>query len=122
MRCADCTRLCLLQQQIDDLQKHLAQTALGGTEQARQKHVSRGKLLPRDRVEQLLDPGTPFLELSPLAAQGLYDGESPGAGLITGIGRISGVECVIVCNVATAKGGTYYPLTVKKHLRAQEIA
>jgi 3-methylcrotonyl-CoA carboxylase beta subunit len=111
-----------MQAQIDDLQKHLAQTALGGTEQARQKHVGRGKLLPRDRVEQLLDPGTPFLELSPLAAHGLYNNESPGAGLITGIGRISGVECVIVCNDATVKGGTYYPLTVKKHLRAQEIA
>ena len=111
-----------MQAQIDDLQKHLAQTALGGTEQARQKHVGRGKLLPRDRVEQLLDPGTPFLELSPLAAHGLYNNESPGAGLITGIGRISGIECVIVCNDATVKGGTYYPLTVKKHLRAQEIA
>jgi 3-methylcrotonyl-CoA carboxylase beta subunit len=111
-----------MQAQIDELQKNLERTALGGSEQARQKHVSRGKLLPRDRVEQLIDPGTPFLELSPLAAQGLYDDESPGAGLITGIGRISGVECVIVCNVATAKGGTYYPLTVKKHLRAQEIA
>ncbi|CAN1483411.1 COG4799 Acetyl-CoA carboxylase, carboxyltransferase component (subunits alpha and beta) [Burkholderiaceae bacterium] len=111
-----------MQAQIDDLQKQLEQTALGGTEQARQKHVGRGKLLPRDRVEQLLDPGTPFLELSPLAAHGLYNGESPGAGLITGIGRISGVECVIVCNDATVKGGTYYPLTVKKHLRAQEIA
>jgi len=111
-----------MQVQSDDLQKQLAQTALGGTEQARQKHISRGKLLPRDRVEQLLDPGTPFLELSPLAALGLYSGESPGAGLITGIGRISGVECVIVCNDATVKGGTYYPLTVKKHLRAQESA
>jgi len=111
-----------MQAQIDDLQKQLEHTALGGTEQARQKHVGRGKLLPRERVEQLLDPGTPFLELSPLAAHGLYNGESPGAGLITGIGRISGVECVIVCNDATVKGGTYYPLTVKKHLRAQEIA
>ncbi len=111
-----------MQTQIDDLQKQLAQTALGGAEQARQKHISRGKLLPRDRVEQLLDSGTPFLELSPLAAFGLYNGESPGAGIITGIGRISGVECVIVCNDATVKGGTYYPLTVKKHLRAQEIA
>ncbi len=111
-----------MQAQIDDLQKRLAQTALGGAEQARQKHISRGKLLPRDRVEQLLDSGTPFLELSPLAAFGLYNGESPGAGIITGIGRISGVECVIVCNDATVKGGTYYPLTVKKHLRAQEIA
>ena len=111
-----------MQAHIDDLQKQLAQTALGGAEQARQKHISRGKLLPRDRVEQLLDSGTPFLELSPLAAFGLYNGESPGAGIITGIGRISGVECVIVCNDATVKGGTYYPLTVKKHLRAQEIA
>ena len=111
-----------MQVQIDELQAKLAQTALGGSEQARQKHVSRGKLLPRDRVEHLLDPGTPFLELSALAAEGLYNGESPGAGLITGIGRVAGVECVIVCNDATVKGGTYYPMTVKKHLRAQEIA
>ncbi|WP_233235968.1 carboxyl transferase domain-containing protein [Bordetella sp. LUAb4] len=108
--------------QLDTVRAHMARTAQGGGEQARAKHVARGKLLPRDRVEQLLDPGTPFLELSPLAAHGMYGDEAPGAGLITGIGRIAGVECVIVCNDATVKGGTYYPLTVKKHLRAQEIA
>jgi 3-methylcrotonyl-CoA carboxylase beta subunit len=111
-----------MQTLIDDLYAQLARTAWGGGDQARAKHVARGKLLPRDRVEQLLDPGTPFLELSPMAAHDMYDGEAPGAGLITGIGRISGQECVIVCNDATVKGGTYYPLTVKKHLRAQEIA
>ena len=83
--------------------------------------MARGKLLPRDRVEQLIDPGSPFLELSPMAAHGMYEGEAPGAGVITGIGRVSGTECVIVCNDATVKGGTY-PMTVKKHLRAQEIA
>jgi len=108
--------------QLDTVREHMARTALGGGEQARAKHVARGKLLPRDRVEQLLDPGTPFLEFSPLAAHGMYGDEAPGAGLITGIGRIAGVECVIVCNDATVKGGTYYPITVKKHLRAQEIA
>ncbi len=86
------------------------------------KHLARGKLLPRDRIAQLLDPGTPFLELSQLAAFGMYNDEAPGAGVITGIGRIAGQECVIVCNDATVKGGTYYPVTVKKHLRAQEIA
>src|SRR5207237_9846185 len=89
---------------------------------ARTRHAARGKLLPRDRVERLLDPGSPFLELSPLAANGMYDGDIHGAGIITGIGRVSGRECVIVCNDATIKGGTYYPVTVKKHLRAQEIA
>jgi 3-methylcrotonyl-CoA carboxylase beta subunit len=96
--------------------------ALGGPEASRTRHVARGKLLPRERVEALLDPGSPFLELSPLAAHGLYGNEVPGAGLITGIGRVSGIECVIVANDATVKGGTYYPVTVKKHLRAQEIA
>jgi 3-methylcrotonyl-CoA carboxylase beta subunit len=111
-----------MQVQLDDLAQQLAQTALGGNEAARAKHMMRGKLLPRERVERLLDPGSPFLELSPMAAHGMYDGEAPGAGLITGIGRISGLECVIVCNDATVKGGTYYPMTVKKHLRAQEIA
>ncbi len=111
-----------MQVQIDDLQKQLERTALGGSEAARAKHVARGKLLPRDRVEQLIDPGTAFLELSGLAAHGMYNNESPSAGIITGIGRVSGTECVIVCNDATVKGGTYYPLTVKKHLRAQEIA
>ena len=96
--------------------------ALGGSEKSRERHVSRGKLLPRDRVDTLLDPGSPFLEISPLAANGLYDDECPGAGVIAGIGRVSGRECVIVANDATVKGGTYYPMTVKKHLRAQEIA
>ena len=112
----------IMQALIADLRQKLQQTALGGTESSRQRHLARGKLLPRERVERLLDPGTPFLELSPLAAQDVYDNESPGAGIITGIGRVAGVECVIVCNDATVKGGTYYPLTVKKHLRAQEIA
>lgn len=108
--------------QIDDLRTQLARTARGGSDSARAKHLARGKLLPRERVERLLDPGTPFLELSPLAAHDIYDNASPGAGIITGIGRVAGVECVIICNDATVKGGTYYPLTVKKHLRAQEIA
>ena len=107
---------------VDDLQKQLAKTALGGSHSARARHVGRGKLLPRDRVERLVDPGTPFLELSPMAAHNVYDNAAPGAGLITGIGRVAGAECMIVCNDATVKGGTYYPLTVKKHLRAQEIA
>lgn len=107
---------------VDELKKKLAQAALGGNERSRERHVSRGKLLPRDRVDSLLDQGSPFLELSPLAANGLYDDECPGAGVITGIGRVSGRECVIVANDATVKGGTYYPMTVKKHLRAQEVA
>jgi 3-methylcrotonyl-CoA carboxylase beta subunit len=112
---------------VDDLKAKIAQTAFGGGEAARAKHTARGKLLPRDRVQMLLDPGTPFLELSPLAALNMYpdrDGSdsAPCAGVITGIGRVSGVDCIIVCNDATVKGGTYYPMTVKKHLRAQEIA
>ena len=107
---------------VDDLRRKLAATALGGGEEARKKHLARGKLLPRDRVERLLDPGSPFLEFSPLAAHGMYDDAAPGAGIITGIGRVAGQECVIVCNDATVKGGTYYPITVKKHLRAQEVA
>lgn len=112
---------------VDDLNAKLAQIALGGGEAPRAKHLARGKLLPRDRVEMLLDPGTPFLEIAPLAALNVYkekDGtdSAPGAGVVAGIGRINGVECMIVCNDATVKGGTYYPLTVKKHLRAQEIA
>jgi len=106
----------------DDLAQQLERVAAGGGERARERHVGRGKLLPRERVDRLLDPGAPFLELSPLAAHGLYDDEAPGAGIITGIGRVSGRECVIVANDATVKGGTYYPMTVKKHLRAQEIA
>jgi 3-methylcrotonyl-CoA carboxylase beta subunit len=107
---------------VDDLRAKVAELARGGGEEARQKHLSRGKLLPRERVQRLLDPGTPFLELSQLAAYGMYDNAAPGAGLITGIGRVSGQECMIVCNDATVKGGTYYPISVKKHLRAQEIA
>ncbi len=107
---------------VAELRAKLAAAALGGPPRARERHVSRGKLLPRERVDGLLDPGSPFLELSPLAADGMYDHESPGAGIITGIGRVSGRECVIVANDATVKGGTYYPVTVKKHLRAQEVA
>lgn len=113
--------------QVDDLNATLAKVALGGGEVTRARHVARGKLLPRDRVQMLLDPGTPFLELGPLAAYAMYpdrDGSdsAPCAGVITGIGRVNGVDCMIVCNDATVKGGTYYPMTVKKHLRAQEVA
>jgi 3-methylcrotonyl-CoA carboxylase beta subunit len=107
---------------VAELRSRVARAALGGGEAARARHLARGKLLPRERIELLIDPGVPFLELSQLAATGLYGDEAPGAGLITGIGRISGRECLIVCNDPTVKGGTYYPLTVKKHLRAQEIA
>ncbi len=112
---------------VADLNAQIAKAAHGGGDAARAKHTGRGKLLPRDRVQMLLDPGTPFLELSPLAALGLYpdrDGtdSAPCAGVIAGIGRVSGVDCMIVCNDATVKGGTYYPMTVKKHLRAQEVA
>ena len=112
---------------VSDLRDRVARASLGGGEPARDKHLARGKLLPRDRVDSLLDPGSPFLEFSPLAGCGVYqdpDGTdaAPGAGLITGIGRVSGQLCVVVCNDATVKGGTYFPLTVKKHLRAQEIA
>jgi 3-methylcrotonyl-CoA carboxylase beta subunit len=107
---------------VDDLNAKLARIAQGGGDGPRAKHLARGKLLPRDRVEMLLDPDTPFLEVAPLAALGMYNGDAPGAGLIAGIGRVSGVDCMIVCNDATVKGGTYYPMTVKKHLRAQEIA
>jgi 3-methylcrotonyl-CoA carboxylase beta subunit len=107
---------------VDDLNAKLAKVAQGGGDAARAKHVARGKLLPRERVEMLLDPDTSFLEVAPLAALGLYDGAAPGAGLIAGIGRVAGVECMVVCNDATVKGGTYFPMTVKKHLRAQEIA
>ena len=107
---------------VEQLRVKLAAAALGGPERARTRHVDRGKLLPRDRVDGLLDPGSPLLEIAPLAADGMYDDECPGAGIITGIGRVSGRECMIVANDATVKGGTYYPITVKKHLRAQEIA
>jgi 3-methylcrotonyl-CoA carboxylase beta subunit len=106
----------------EELRARVAQAALGGPERSRERHTARGKLLPRQRVERLLDPGSPFLEIGQLAANGLYDGEVPGAAVIAGIGRVSGRQCMIVANDATVKGGTYYPLTVKKHLRAQEIA
>jgi 3-methylcrotonyl-CoA carboxylase beta subunit len=111
-----------MQALVDDLRAHCERIALGGGQAARDKHVARGKLLPRERVNQLLDPGTPFLEFSALAAFDMYDNAAPAAGVITGIGRVNGQECVIVCNDATVKGGTYFPLSVKKHLRAQEIA
>jgi 3-methylcrotonyl-CoA carboxylase beta subunit len=111
-----------MQALVDELHKHLQRIALGGDEKARDRHLKHGKLLPRERLQQLLDPGSPFLELSQLAAYQVYDDVVPAAGIITGIGWVSGVECVIVVNDATVKGGTYYPLTVKKHLRAQEIA
>ncbi|MCW2850383.1 MAG: Propionyl-CoA carboxylase [Nocardioides sp.] len=107
---------------VADLRERLASARLGGSEAARAKHTDRGKLLVRDRVDALLDPGSPFLELSPLAATGMYGGAVPSAGVVTGIGRVSGRECVIVANDATVKGGTYYPMTVKKHLRAQTVA
>ena len=107
---------------VEDLRTKAAEVSLGGGESARAKHTARGKLLPRDRVGHLLDPGTAFLEVGQLAAHGMYDNEAPSAGVITGIGRVQGVECMIVANDATVKGGTYYPMTVKKHLRAQEIA
>ncbi|WP_131110204.1 carboxyl transferase domain-containing protein [Sulfuricystis thermophila] len=114
-----------LQALVDDLREKSAlvgRHGAGGSEEARAKHLARGKLLVRDRIDGLLDPGAPFLEIAPLAAWGLYDNEVPAAGLVAGIGRVCGVECMIVANDATVKGGTYYPLTVKKHLRAQEIA
>ncbi|MBL0373299.1 methylcrotonoyl-CoA carboxylase [Rhizobium sp. KVB221] len=107
---------------VDDLRAKVGEIAMGGGEKARARHLSRGKLLPRDRIDGLLDPGTPFLELSQFAAYKVYDEPVPAAGILTGIGRVSGRECVVVVNDATVKGGTYYPLTVKKHLRAQEIA
>ena len=105
-----------------ELAERLARAAAGGGESYRQRHAARGKLLPRERVDRLCDPGSPFLELSPLAAEDLYDGAAPGAGMITGVARVEGREVVVVANDATVKGGTYYPMTVKKHLRAQEIA
>jgi 3-methylcrotonyl-CoA carboxylase beta subunit len=111
-----------MQVQVDDLKSTLAHIAQGGGAKSCERHISRGKLLPRERVEGLLDPGSPFLELSALAAHDVYGEEVPAAGIITGIGRVSGQECIIVANDATVKGGSYYPLTVKKHLRAQTIA
>src|SRR5450755_35628 len=111
-----------LQRQVDDLRAKATAIAHGSDAKSRDRHVARGKLLPRDRVDGLLDPGTPFLEIGQLAAYGMYDGEAPAAGMIAGIGRVHGQDCMIVANDATVKGGTYYPMTVKKHLRAQEIA
>ena len=111
-----------LRELVADLRARLATARRGGSDAARTKHTDRGKLLVRDRVDRLLDPGSPFLELSPLAATGMYDDAVPSAGIVTGIGRISGRECVVVANDATVKGGTYYPITVKKHLRAQAVA
>ncbi|MDZ3823704.1 MAG: carboxyl transferase domain-containing protein [Pseudoxanthomonas sp.] len=107
---------------VEDLRAQMAAAAEGGGAKAREKHTARGKLLPRERIRALLDPGSPFLELSPLAAHGMYDGAAPGAGVVTGIGRVAGTEVMVVANDATVKGGTYFPVTVKKHLRAQEIA
>ena len=107
---------------VDDLRHRVSQAALGGPKDSRDRHVARGKLLPRDRVERLLDVGSPFLEVGQLAAGGLYDGEAPGAGLIAGVGRVAGRETMVLANDATVKGGAYFPITVKKHLRAQEIA
>jgi 3-methylcrotonyl-CoA carboxylase beta subunit len=107
---------------VDDLKSEFAKVAEGGGEKARAKHTERGKLLPRERIRALLDPGSPFLEFSALAAHGMYESQAPSAGIITGVGRVSGVETLVIANDATVKGGTYFPMTVKKHLRAQEIA
>ncbi|HEV8152975.1 MAG TPA: carboxyl transferase domain-containing protein, partial [Solirubrobacteraceae bacterium] len=107
---------------IADLERRLERVRAGGGPKAVERHVARGKLPVRERVERLCDPGAPFLELSPLAAEELYGGDAPGAGMVTGIGLIEGRRCVVVANDATVKGGTYYPMTVKKHLRAQEVA
>src|SRR5262245_31612040 len=114
-----------MQSLVDDLRARtavLTAAGAGGDERSIARHRERGKLPVRERIDRLLDPGTAFLELSPLAANGMYDDEAPGAGIVTGIGRIEGTTCVVVANDATVKGGTYYPMTVKKHLRAQEIA
>src|SRR5881398_2777417 len=107
---------------VDELRGRLEAVRRGGSASARRKHLDRGKMLVRDRVDRLLDTGSPFLELSPLAATGMYDDAVPAAGVVTGVGRVGGREVVVVANDATVKGGTYYPITVKKHLRAQEIA
>ncbi|WDF34374.1 carboxyl transferase domain-containing protein [Arthrobacter agilis] len=110
------------QELVDELRTRLAATALGGPQRSRERHTARGKLLPRERIDQLLDDGSPFLEIAPLAANGMYDDECPGAGVIAGIGLVHGRHVLVISNDATVKGGTYYPMTVKKHLRAQEIA
>src|SRR6478735_2190983 len=106
----------------NELKKKIEKVRLGGGDDAVKKHKARKKLLPRERIEKILDPGSPFLELSALAADAVYDEDVPGAGMVTGIGLVHGVECLFVANDATVKGGTYFPLTVKKHIRAQEIA
>jgi 3-methylcrotonyl-CoA carboxylase beta subunit len=111
-----------LQTLVADLREKLTMLAAGGGEAARAKHTARGKLLPRERVQRLLDAGSPFLEVGGLAGYGMYNNDAPCGGVIAGIGRVAGIECMVVCNDATVKGGTYYPITVKKHLRAQEIA
>ena len=111
-----------MQAQVDDLKEKLQTIKLGGGEKSRDRHTARGKLLVRDRVAALVDPGSPFLELSQLAAMDVYGEDVHAAGIITGVGRVNGQECMIVANDATVKGGSYYPLTVKKHLRAQAIA
>src|SRR5262249_16885425 len=107
---------------VADLRARLAQVKLGGGAEAVRRHLARGKLLARDRIDCLIDPDTPFLELSPLAANGMYDDDAPAAGIVTGIGQVAGKQVAIVANDATVKGGTYYPMTVKKHLRLQEVA
>ena len=107
---------------VAELEARLARAAEGGGEKARNKHTERGKLLARERIDALLDPGSPFLEIAPLAAEGMYDDAAPAAGMVCGIGRVMGTEVVIVANDATVKGGTYFPMTVKKHLRAQQVA
>ena len=107
---------------VTDLRLQLQRVALGGGDKARAKHLERGKLLPRERIDALLDAGSPFLEIAPQAAHGMYEDQAPGAGLVAGIGRVHQQEVVVVANDATVKGGTYFPMTVKKHLRAQEIA
>ncbi|MCU0188567.1 carboxyl transferase domain-containing protein, partial [Citrobacter freundii] len=111
-----------MQTLVTDLKQVAQRIALGGGENARQKHLARGKLLPRERIDQLIDVGTAFLEIGQLAAYNVYEDDVPAAGVIAGIGQVNGITCMIVANDATVKGGTYYPLTVKKHLRAQEIA
>ena len=107
---------------VRDLKRILGETARGGSDAARERHTSRGKILPRERIDQLLDPGSPFLEVAPLAAHDMYGGKVAAAGVIAGIGLVEGRTCLVVANDATVSGGTYYPMTVKKHLRAQEIA
>lgn len=107
---------------VEELKGRLAKAALGGPEKSRERHIARGKLLPRERIDYLLDQGSPFLEIAQLAANGMYNDDSPGAGVIAGIGLVHGRHVLVISNDATVKGGTYYPMTVKKHLRAQEIA